>query len=191
MRRFVQTVVLVWSVFTLVACGRAASVQDATNSSPSSSAPPTTVRISTSPAPDFGFEFAYGACFTNRMNTFTQRYTKDMVTAPAITVTVTLPPSEMERIYQKMVEIDFFDYPSTYKIPIGPNEPMVITSAAMHYHFSVRNNAETKTVDWLDDIIQPTKPEADRLRELAKLMIKVIEARPEIQALPAPNAGCA
>jgi hypothetical protein len=68
---------------------------------------------------------------------------------------------------------------------------MVITTAAMHYRFSVRNNAETKTVDWLDDIIQPTKPEADRLRELANLMIKVIEARPEIQALPAPNAGCA
>ena len=125
------------------------------------------------------------------MNTFTQRYTKDMLTAPAITLTVTLPPSDMERIYQKMLEIDFFNYPSTYKIPIGPNEPMVITTAAMHYHFSVRNNGQTKTVDWLDEIIQPTKPEADGLRDLAKLMIKVIEAQPEIQALPAPNAGCA
>ncbi|MEZ4619953.1 MAG: hypothetical protein R2867_31235 [Caldilineaceae bacterium] len=45
-------------------------------------------------------------------------------------------------------------------------------------------------VQWLDDIVKPTALEADRLRELAQLIIEIVEQRPEVQQLPTPRAGC-
>lgn len=125
------------------------------------------------------------------MDTFTHTYTRDTLdNAPVITTSLTLGPYEMTTIYHKMVAIDFFQYPSIFTIPVPSDGEVGMVTPASTYHFVVQQNGETTMVDWLDAIVKPTTPEAERLRELATLMTQMIEAQPEVQKLLAPNIGC-
>ena len=56
------------------------------------------------------------------LDTFKGTYTKDMVMDPSITVPLSLSEEEMDRIYQKMVEIDFFNYPDKFSVSVPPGE---------------------------------------------------------------------
>jgi hypothetical protein len=47
------------------------------------------------------------------------------------------------------------------------------------------------TVSWVDDITQPTAPEADRLRELFEMIVKMIDEHPDFKKLPKLPFGCA
>ena len=57
------------------------------------------------------FKYGYSKAMINELNTFNGTYTKDLGTDPPITVEFRLTDEDIERIYQKMVEIDFFCYP--------------------------------------------------------------------------------
>ena len=69
-------------------------------------------------AAGFNLEFRYGVMAGNILDTFEGTYTKDMVTDLPITVELSLSDEEKETIYQKMVEIDFFDYPEEFSVSI-------------------------------------------------------------------------
>jgi hypothetical protein len=142
------------------------------------------------PAADFGFRFAYGACGTNILDTFAGTYIKDMLGAAPITITLTLSNEEQTRIYTKMRAINIFAYPTTYTIDIRNAAEVGYVTPAMTYSFSLRNAGQTHNVTWLDNITKPTAPQAERLRELAQLIMNAIEQQQKVRQLPQPHAGC-
>ena len=68
---------------------------------------------------NFNLIFQYGVGARNELNTFEGTYTKDMIMDPPITVNLTLSKEELDIIYQKMIEINFFGYPDEFSVPTG------------------------------------------------------------------------
>ena len=142
------------------------------------------------PANDFALIFEYGACGTDRLDTFRGDFTQDRLVESPITTPITITLSDKISIYQKTLDINFFSYPAHYTIPPAADGSITQVIPATHYLFIVRNQDQTKTVEWLDNIVEPKTVEAERLRELAHLLIDLIKAKPEVKRLPELTAGC-
>lgn len=140
---------------------------------------------------NFAIRFEYGSCDTNILDTFNGTYTRDMIVEPDVTIILHLSDSQKADIYQKMVEINFFDYPEAFSIPTPQNGILGRVTPATQYRITVRNGDLAKSLSWLDEIIEPKMPEADKLRELFQLIIKIIEGQPDFKKLPERKAGCA
>ena len=156
---------------------------------------PTVTRIPTmvlplDPALDFAFSLGFGACYTDKLDTFKHTYTKDLIDGSSVTIPLTLTVAEMTTIYQKMAAINFFAYPETYAYNAMGDPRFGIVTPADSYHFIVRNGGQTKTVEWTDNIVPPPTPDAERLQELSQLIVRIIQAHPEVQRLPERKAGC-
>ncbi|MCJ7621112.1 MAG: hypothetical protein MUP64_12940, partial [Anaerolineae bacterium] len=108
----------------------------------------------------------------------------------SVTIPIALTDAQMASIYQKMVEINFFDYPEVFEIPVKEGETRGMVTPAPSYRFTVRSGEATKTVAWTDEIVEPTSPEAEALRELIQLLMQVVESHPDIQGLPPSNILC-
>jgi hypothetical protein len=154
---------------------------------------PTSTPLFEQPPADFAFQFEFGACNTDILDTFENTFTKDMILAedPDVTIPLPLTDEEMGIIFEEMVFIDFWDYPEQFSIPI-PEEGLVQQiEPSSTYRFTVRSGGETKVVEWNDEIVSPSTVEADNLRALIGVIRQILESRPEIQGLPEPNAACA
>ena len=139
---------------------------------------------------DFSLIFQYGVGAKNELNTFEGTYTRDMVMDPSITVNLSLTEEELDRIYQKMVEIDFFDYPDRFSVSVLPSESVGMVTPYSSYYFKVEYDSGIKEVWWDAEIINIHENEkADRLRGLIKLITDIIEAKEEYQRLPEPTSG--
>jgi len=139
---------------------------------------------------DFNLIFRYGVGAKNELNTFEGTYTRDMISDPSITVPLSLAEEEQDRIYKKMVEINFFDYPEKFSLTVAPGESVGMVTPYMTYYFRVEYDSRIKEVRWEDEIININENEkADKLRELIKLITDIIEAKEEYQRLPEPTSG--
>ena len=135
---------------------------------------------------NFNFDLKYGVGAKNEIDTFHGKFTKDMVDAPSITITLKLSEAEMEEIYQKMLDIDFFNYPDTFTVIPGPNEATQLVTPVNSYYFTVEKNGQTKTLSW-EDSNQNPNTKADKLRELIVMIQRMIEAKEEYKELPDPG----
>jgi hypothetical protein len=63
----------------------------------------------------------------NVLDTLRGTYTKDMVVDETVTTKLMLTDEELETIYRKMVEIDFFSFPELYKSEATSEVTCVIT----------------------------------------------------------------
>jgi hypothetical protein len=138
--------------------------------------------------PSFNFDLKYGVGAKNEIDTFHDQFTKDMVQDPSITIKMRLTKTEMERIYQKMVEIDFFSYPDTFTVTAAPGEPTQVITPFNMYRFTVEKDSQTKTLNWSDEIQTPND-KAAKLRELIILIQRIIEAKEEYKELPEPGSA--
>lgn len=136
----------------------------------------------------FNLVFKYGVTAKNELDTFKETYTKDMVADPSITIKLPLSEEEMNRIYQKMVEIDFFSYPETFRVTVPAGELTSMVTPFSSYYFTVENNSQIKKLSWADDVTNPDE-KASKLRELIKLIKSIIESREEYKRLPEPKSG--
>ncbi len=136
---------------------------------------------------DFNFTFKYGITARNILDTFHGTFTKDMISAPSITIDLPLSDKEMDSIYQKMVEIDFFNYPDEFKVNVTGDVIGTVTPYPSYY-FYVEHPAGGKVLRWEDEITNPDV-KADKLRELIVFIRGIIESRAEYQALPKPSGG--
>ena len=148
--------------------------------------------IGCTPAPpvtsNFNLIFRYGVGARNELNTFKGTYTKDMIADPPITVPLRLSEEELDRIYQKMAEIDFFAYPDEFSISVPPGESVGMVTPYSSYYFKVEYDSKLKELRWEANIInEDTK--ADRLRDLIKLIGDIIESREEYKQLPPASGG--
>jgi len=108
----------------------------------------------------------------------------------SITISLRLTDDELESIYQKAIEIGFFDYPSKFVVP--DDQVLGYRTPASSFELSIADGTVQNSVSWTDDIItKPDYPKADQLRELMKLINKTIQSHPEVQQLPGPKVLCA
>jgi hypothetical protein len=142
-------------------------------------------------AGDFGFRLEVGDCATERLDTSTGIFTKDLGGFPArkATANITLTDAQMSAIYRVIEEIRFFDYPSVF-VGVRLDAHVLTTfSPSTIYRFEVRNAGAAHTVSW-NDSTKPTTPEADRLRDLFSMVLGFIHEHPEFKRLPRPSVGC-
>ena len=140
---------------------------------------------------NFNFVFRYGIMAKNILDTFQGTYSKDMVRDPNIVVYLSLSEDEMDRIYEKMVEVDFFNYPDRFSVSVPPGVPSGIRTPYSSYYFKVEQNSSIKELWWNDEIFYKdyTDEKADRLRELIKLIRDIVESKEEFRELPEPTSA--
>jgi len=137
---------------------------------------------------NFNMIFKYGVGAGNELNTFEGTYTKDMIMDPPITVDISLSKEELDTIYQKMIEINFFGYPDQFSVFVPPGESVGMLTPYCSYYFKVEYDSKVKELSWEDNIINEDK-KAEKLRELIKLIRDIIESKEEYKQLPPPRGG--
>ena len=129
------------------------------------------------------FKYGYDKAMRNELNTFNETYTKDLGKDPPITVEFRLTDEDMERIYQKIVEIDFFCFPEKFVIPVPDGEVVSATSNYLQYYFRVECDNKVKIVQWKDYILKEND-DAKNLRKVISLIRSIIESKDEYRDLP-------
>lgn len=141
------------------------------------------------PSPStFNLIFKYGVGAKNELNTSQGTYTKDMVMDPSITVNLSLSKEELDRIYQKMIEINFFGYPDEFSVSVSPGQSVGMVTPYCSYYFRIEYDSKVKELRWEDNIINEDK-KAEKLRELITLIRDIIESKEEYKQLPPPRGG--
>lgn len=146
---------------------------------------PATAQVANS---NFNFIFKYGISGGNTLDTFHGTYTRDMILDPAVTINMVLTAGEMDSIYQKMLEINFFNYPDKFSVDVADNETKTEVAPYPTYFFSVVHDGQTKELLWHAKYVN-TDPPADKLKELINFIISIIESKEEYKALPKPSGG--
>ena len=137
---------------------------------------------------NFNLIFKYGVGARNELNTFEGTYTKDMIGDPSITVPLSLTEEELNKIYRKMVEIDFFSYPERFSVPVPPGGITGMVTPYSGYYFEVAYDSKIKQL-WWDDEITNENIKADKLRKLSQLIRDIIESKDEYKQLPPAKGG--
>jgi hypothetical protein len=131
------------------------------------------------------FKVAIGAW--NVLDTFECTFTKDMVLDPSITICFALSPAELDSIRARMNQIDFFNYPDTFRINIPDSLAQWITPSIAYYYY-VETDTIRKELFWHDYIINPDE-DADKLRELGHFIMQLVMSKDEYKRLPEPRGG--
>lgn len=147
-----------------------------------------TVQYAIAADANFNLIFRYGVGAKNELNTSKGTYTKDMVTDPSITTNLSLPKEDLDIIYQKMLEINFFDYTDKFSVQAPLGESICEQTPANSYYFKVEYDYKIKELSW-DDSICNKDAKADKLRELSSLIINIAESKEEYKKLPSPRGG--
>lgn len=117
------------------------------------------------------FKYGFGAC--NELNTFKGICIKDMIGIGKLS----LSNEELDRIYKKMIEIDFFSYPDVFS-----GNVIGVVKPHPSYYFKVEYNSKIKELSWEEKITKDEK--AEKLMELIKLIIDILESKEEYKRLP-------
>lgn len=173
MKRHIFTIslVLIFATFLVTACSN-------NNSEPKS----------ISGEMKFNLIFKYGVGAKNELNTFAGTYTKDMIINPPITTNLSLSKEEMDTIYKKIFEINFFDYPERFITTIPPGEGVGMVTPNSSYYFKVEHGSRVKELEWEDNITNKDE-KADKMRELIKVIRDIVESKKEYKKLPPPKGG--
>lgn len=141
------------------------------------------------PRPEnFNLIFKYGPMAKDVLNSFNGTYTRDMVLDPPVTINMTLTEDDLDRIFQKMIEINFFDYPENFVVP--PEDIIGGVTPFDKYRFFVEYCGIIKNVTWnAGDLYHKRFRDAVHLKELCDLIIEIIESKPEYKNLPKPRGG--
>lgn len=128
---------------------------------------------------DFNFIFGYGVYTKNKLDTFTNTYTKDLVMNGLIDTPLTLTAEEKAAIYTKMRDIDLFRYPKDNARNSG--EP------PFGYFFVVQHNGEKQSITWSGGFKEDTADQ--NFSSFVGLVLGIIESHEEYQALPEHEGG--
>ncbi len=139
-------------------------------------------------APDFSliFRYGYGEQPLNELNTVSGTFTRDMVSAPPVSASLSLTPAEMDIIYRKMQETGFFSYPETFAV--APGATVIAVTPSEKYYFQVDAGSRHKELFW-DDSVRNYDGQASQLRSLVALIKDIIAAKAAYQALPPAVGG--
>jgi hypothetical protein len=148
------------------------------------------IQMPREPPGDFGFRFRYGVCLTDELDTFAGWFTRDLPDGTSAMAQLSLNASQMRHLYEKVTQIDFFNYPSVF----GGDQrrPPQFTKGlqfVIKYQMDVRSGGRTHSVQWDDDQTE-TGPQADGLRRLFSWAVTFIINAPEVTRLPQSTEPC-
>jgi hypothetical protein len=120
---------------------------------------------------------------TERLDTFSGIFTKNLGGEPARTVTapIVLTDAQLSEVYRTIENIGFFDYPSVFVGVRKDAKVITETGPSNTYRFEVRNAGFVHTVVWRDSV-KPTTVEADSLRDLFLMVRGFIHDHPKFKA---------
>lgn len=127
-----------------------------------------------------------GAKHMNELDTFRGIFIMDMVNKDPVRTRMNLTQEELNTIYQKMVDIEFFTYPNVYNPKLGDIQGKV--TPFFIYYLEYEDETGTKVVQWNDEHYAPGDTKYNKLKKLSRLIMEIIQARPEYQKLPEPTA---
>jgi hypothetical protein len=137
--------------------------------------------------PRKGFGFVYECSDGSRVDTFKGIVTKDLVALRDSTIPLDLTQAEMDTVYEKFIEIRFFDLPE-------PHPPYA--GIGMMPNFDIRFSATagcvTRTLAWNTGRVVGRRvpgPEWKRLGELEDLIWRMVARHAEYRALPEPKGA--
>jgi len=136
------------------------------------------------------FIFRYGtigAKQLNELDTLSGIFIKDMVRKDPVRTSLDLSQEELDTIYQKMVDIDFFSFPRFYNPILG--EIIGASTPFSIYYLEYINETGTKIVQWDDKYSLTTDTGYNNLKELARFIIRIIIDKPEYKELPKQDGG--
>jgi len=136
----------------------------------------------------FGHSVAWGRYGRyNELNTYRDIFMKDMVNRGTITARMCMTEQELQDIYDKAVEIDFFNYPDSYTPKLG--EAAARPSHSYNFVLEISNGSVTKKVGWSDRVTPLNDKDFDNLFSLTSFIMDIVRNKPEYKALPEPTAG--
>lgn len=136
-----------------------------------------------------GFVFAWGVhAPKNVLDTLHGTFTKDMVLAKPLTVPFRLDAQDMASTTRELIAIDFWSYPSRY-VSQG-HGPRFEPPAGMEcrHRLTVKTAEGSKTVSWSGGYYADDRRAQD-LRDLATLIRRIVESKPEYEQLPPAKGG--
>jgi hypothetical protein len=148
------------------------------------------VQMHREPPGDFDFRFRYGVCSTDELDTFTGWFTRELPDGTSSMAQLALNASQMRHLYEKLTQIDYFNYPSIFRGE--QREPPPFTKGfqfVIKYQMDVRSGGRMHSVQW-DDDQTATGPQADGLRRLFSWAVTVINDAPEVTRLPQSSEPC-
>ena len=107
--------------------------------------------------------FKYGVTTRNVLNTFDCTYTKDLILDPPTTTSLKLTINEIDSIYNKMKQINFFNYPDILYVHVTGDTISMINPYSTYY-FYVESDEMKKELFWSDSVLNADQ-DADKLRE--------------------------
>ena len=123
--------------------------------------------------------FQYG--FRNKLDTFERVFQKDLIEDGTITIPFWLTTSEQDSIQAKMNSIDFFSLPNEIPAQRG----LAVTPSAGDRHLLIQlDDTHTYKLITLSYDADTTNSSCKRFMELEKLLVRIIESKPEYKALP-------
>ncbi|OKP75532.1 hypothetical protein A3842_19775 [Paenibacillus sp. P3E] len=178
--RLVYPVMLLSLLVPLLAgCG------DTRSSAPEESAesPPAAVTMPEKKPGDFAFSVRYGITARNEINTFNGTVTKDLISNGTATINLRLTDAEMDDIYQQLRGMNALGgLELEIKDKTCGREPYT------EEHWTIQVNGQQETLNWSEANCEITA-DAKRLEALRIKIVKLVQSRPEYQALPEAVGG--
>lgn len=139
---------------------------------------------------DFNFVYKHGYWGKNTLDTFKGTYTKDLVSIvhPTATTKLILSHDEMNQIYQKMCEIDFFSYPDTFVSSVPDSVMPIAVEPYCIYYFKTLCDSQYKEVYWQADLCYKDE-KAKKLEALKDFINAIISSKSEYKKLPASEGA--
>jgi hypothetical protein len=130
-------------------------------------------------ATDFNMIFKYGVFSGNELNTFTQTYTKDMITGPKATIKLKLTDDELASIYQKLNDLDLLNESTEPIKGEGGVTP------CWGGYLKAQVNSKLKELSWNNCEGGYSK----KFDQFTDYVIQIIESKEEYKRLPIPRGG--
>ena len=125
------------------------------------------------------FNFVLTGYWGNCIDTFHKTYTKDLILDGKVTIPLALSDSEMTRIWDKLIDIDFFSYPDT----LIPQKRTAEIQPYTHLTLLVQSGSITKNVYWTTKYANIGSKEK-KLFELVHFIQHFVEINPQYSKLP-------
>lgn len=131
---------------------------------------------------DFAFSVAFGVGSKNRVDTFNNRVTKDLISDGTVTIDLELSEEEMTEIYQLMRDINIMN--------IGQLIPKSDCRLEPHDTdiWRIQVNGEIQEFTWTNQYCELTK-DAQELLDLRNQIYFIVKAKDEYKALPEATGG--
>jgi hypothetical protein len=134
----------------------------------------------------FNFSLHYGVAARNRVDTFNDTFTKDLVLDGTAEVKLVLTPEEINMIKSTLLEVDIFSYPDTFIAEHG--DTVGVASPFVTYLLTLTLDSRKKVVFWEDSLVS-SDVRAEKLRQAFQSIRSLIESKPEYRQLPPARGG--